>query len=174
MAHTITAVTAAAWVMPFVIQSHKRSTKCLVNDTYRTKAGQICKYTDSVFDLISIFISIVYICDCVFAETSRSRHQMVAQCNRNSRTCQSNMSSNHIQCIHWPQILMVPLAVCQSWTSISHSRNVQLTLADTTTHVAFTTLLDIITHTHCHKRAAQHHDHKHVIRRIPKKAKRSI
>lgn len=45
MAHTITAVTVAAWVMPFVIQSHKRSTKCLVNDTYRTKAGQICKCT---------------------------------------------------------------------------------------------------------------------------------
>lgn len=64
MAHTITAVTVAAWVMPFVIQSHKRNTKCLVNDTYRTKAGQICKNTDRLWSKYSF--SFMYLISILF------------------------------------------------------------------------------------------------------------
>lgn len=179
MVHTITAAIVAALV---VTQSHKRNTKCLVNDTYMTKVDQICKFRSFFMNNFCLSFCFTWLTYRVFffrhcsitTVIFHNRHRTLVLFNHNSPICQSNMSSNRIQCIiHWQQILMVPLAVCQLWTSISHNSHVQLTL-DGTMHVAFTILLDTIIRIHCHKRAVPRHGHKYVIRKIPEKPKRSI
>lgn len=65
---------------------------------------------DGKFFFFSLFSSFSLV-----AVIFHNRHRMLALYNHNSLICQSNMNLNRIQCIiHWLQILMVPLAVCQS------------------------------------------------------------